>query len=94
MLYLQLPLISLNLVLVQANHKEDEPQEKNYYGSPTRGGLPIVAQPIQGTGTSDGHSTSRAERQSDLARIGPANNQFKPSMDRQIHPDYHNHWRK
>lgn len=73
MLYLQLPLISLNLVLVQANHKEDEPQEKNYYGSPTRGGLPIVAQPIQGTGTSDGHSTSRAERQSDLARIGPAN---------------------
>ena len=58
MLYLQLPLISLNLVLVQANHKEDEPQEKNYYGSPTRGGLPIVAQPIQGTGTSDGHSTS------------------------------------
>lgn len=22
------------------------------------GGLPIVAQPIQGTGTSDGHSTS------------------------------------
>ena len=73
MLYLQLPLISLNLVLVQANHKEDEPQEKNYYGSPTRGGLPIVAQPIQGTGTSDGHSTSQAQRQSDLARIGPAN---------------------
>lgn len=70
MLYL---LISLNLVLVLADHKEDEPQETNYYGSPTRGGLPIVAQPIQGTGTSDGHSTSRAERQSDLAQIGSAN---------------------
>lgn len=73
MLYLQLLLISLNLVLVLANHKEDEPQETNYYGSPTRGGLPIVAQPIKGTETSDGHSTSRAKRQSDLARIGPAN---------------------
>ena len=73
MLYLQLLLISLNLVLVLADHKEDEPQETNYDGSPTWGGLPIVAQPIQGTGTSDGHSTSRAERQSDLARIGPAN---------------------
>ena len=69
MLYLRLLLISFNLVLVLADHKEDEPQETNYYGSPTRGGLPIVAQPIQGTGTSDGHSTSRAERQSNLARI-------------------------
>jgi len=55
------------------SQKADEPQETNYYGSPTRGGLPIVARPIQGTGTSDGHSTSRAERQSDLARIGSAN---------------------
>ena len=55
------------------SQKADEPQETNYYGSPTRGGLPIVAQSIQGTGTSDGHSTSRAERQSDLAQIGSAN---------------------
>ena len=73
MLYLRLLLISFNLVLVLADHKEDEPQETNYYGSPTRGGLPTVAQPIQGTGTSDGHSTSQAERQSNLARIRPAN---------------------
>lgn len=55
------------------SQKADEPQETNYYGSSTRGGLPIVAQPIQGTGTSDEHSTSQAERQSALARIGPAN---------------------
>ena len=47
MLYLRLLLISFDLVLVLADHKEDEPQETNYYGSPTRGGLPIVAQPIQ-----------------------------------------------
>ena len=66
-------MLYLQLLLVLANHKEDEPQETNYYGSPTRGGLPIVAPPIKGTGTSDGHSTSRAKRQSDLARIGPAN---------------------
>lgn len=55
------------------SQKADEPQETNYYGSSTRGGLPIVARPIQGTGTSDEHSTSQAERQSALARIGPAN---------------------
>ena len=55
------------------SQKADEPQETNYYGSPTRGSLPIVARPEQGAGTSDGHSTSRAGRQSDIARIGSAN---------------------